>query len=377
MALNSPNIKRVLAYSTISQLGYMFLALGTGGYLLTQGEIDAGGLGYSAGMFHLMNHAFFKALLFLSAGAVIHLVATEEMAKMGGLRKYMPITSLVMLIGSLSIAGIPPFSGFWSKDEILASVWDAGSINWIFLVLYVLGILTAFMTAFYMFRMWFKTFMGSEGEATKHAAEHMGIGHGHTGKIKEHTPKVMTVPLMLLAALAIISGLAALFLFGDSFYGIVNYYGGEPITETASELLENVFTDPMTYLSIVVAVAGIMLAYFTFYKHKVDAAAIAAKPAVKPLYNMLLARYGFTKGYNWIGEKAVYGFSLALDAFDRYVIDGIVNGIATVFIKTGKGLRKAQTGFVQTYASVVVGGAVVMMLLMYLVLTVLGVDLSP
>jgi len=380
MALNSPNIKRVLAYSTISQLGYMFLALGVGGYLLTQGEVEEGVLGYSAGMFHLMNHAFFKALLFLSAGAVIHLVATEEMAKMGGLKKYMPITSAVMLIGSLSIAGIPPFSGFWSKDEILASVWEAGSVDWIFYILYVMAVLTAFMTAFYMFRMWFKTFCGPEGEATKHVAAHMAHGHegAHEGKIKEHTPKVMTVPLMLLAVLAVASGAVALFAFGDSFYGVISQpFGAEAISESAGEILENVFTDPMTYLSILVAAAGIMLAYFTFYKQKIDAAAIANKPAVKPLYNMLLSRYGFTKGYNFIGEKVLYGFSLGLDMFDRYIIDGFINGTAKLFMRSGKGLRKAQTGFVQTYAGVVVGGAVVLMLLMFLFLSVMGVDLSP
>ncbi|MFA5313877.1 MAG: NADH-quinone oxidoreductase subunit L [Methanomassiliicoccales archaeon] len=377
MALNSPNIKRVLAYSTISQLGYMFLALGTGGYLLSQGEIEAGGLGYSAGMFHLMNHAFFKALLFLSAGAVIHLVATEEMRKMGGLRKYMPITSLVMLIGALSIAGIPPLSGFWSKDEILASVFEAGSMNGVFMLLYVLGMATAFMTAFYMFRMWFMTFTGPEGEATKKVAEHSKHeGHGQkAGRFSEHTPKVMSVPLILLAVLAIFSGMAALFFFGDTFYGTVFF--DEPNHETSIELLETIFTHALTYLSIIVAAAGILLAYFAYYKKKIDVKAIAAKPAVKPLYDMLLARYGFTKGYNWIGEKAVYGFSLVLDKFDRFVIDGLINGIAKVCMKTGKGLRKVQTGFVQTYAGFVVGGAVVMMLLMYLILTVLGVDISP
>ncbi|QLH74618.1 MAG: NADH-quinone oxidoreductase subunit L [Methanomassiliicoccales archaeon] len=384
MALNSPNIKRVLAYSTISQLGYMFLALGTGGYLLAEGHTEEGILGYSAGMFHLMNHAFFKALLFLSAGAVIHYVHTEEMAKMGGLRKYMPITSLVMLIGALSIAGIPPLSGFWSKDEVLATVFEAGSTNWIFALLWVMGVATAFMTAFYMFRMWFLTFTGPEGSATKHATAHGehheghdGKEHGHAkaGRFKEHTPKVMTVPLMLLAVLALFSGMAALFFFGESFYGTVFFE--EPIHETSVEILEKVFTSVLTYVSILIAAGGIFLAYMAFYKKRIDVAAIVNRPAIRPLYNMLLARYGFTKGYDQFGLKVVYGFSLLLDWFDRNIIDGIVNGIGRVSLKAGRGLRKVQTGFVQTYAGIAVGGAVVLMLLMYLLLSVMGVDLSP
>ena len=380
MALNSPNIKRVLAYSTISQLGFMFLGLGTGAYLFAVGIYEEGSLGYSAAMFHLMNHAFFKALLFLSAGAVIHYVHTEEMSKMGGLRKYMPITSIVMLLGAISIAGIPPLSGFWSKDELLAVVESAGSENWAFYLLYAMGVCAAFMTAFYMFRMWFKTFTGPEGEATKHAAAHMAHDdHGHhekehkakPGKIKEHTPAVMTVPLMLLAVLAVFSGMAALFFFGTPFYGIVFFE--EPIVETGTEILENVFTAWTTYLSIAVAAGGIGLAYLAFYKKSIDVDAFVKRPAVKPLYNMLLARYGFTKGYDWVGEKAVYGFSLVLDWFDLHVIDGIVNGLARGTAKAGRGLRRVQTGFVQTYAGVVVGGAVLMMLLGYFILVLLGV----
>jgi proton-translocating NADH-quinone oxidoreductase chain L len=380
MALNSPNIKRVLAYSTISQLGFMFLGLGTGAYLFAAGIYEEGSLGYSAAMFHLMNHAFFKALLFLSAGAVIHFVHTEEMSKMGGLRKYMPITSIVMLLGAISIAGIPPLSGFWSKDELLAVVESAGSENWVFYLLYAMGVCTAFMTAFYMFRMWFKTFTGPEGEATKHAAAHMAHDdHGHKGKehqakpgkIKEHTPAVMTVPLMLLAVLAVFSGMAALFFFGTPFYGIVFFE--EPIVETGMEILENVFTAWTTYLSIAVAVGGIGLAYVAFYQKSIDVDAFVKRPAVKPLYNMLLARYGFTKGYDWVGMRAVYGFSLVLDWFDLHVIDGIVNGLARGTAKAGRGLRRVQTGFVQTYAGVVVGGAVLMMLLGYFILVLLGV----
>jgi NADH:ubiquinone oxidoreductase subunit 5 (subunit L)/multisubunit Na+/H+ antiporter MnhA subunit len=309
MALNSPLIKRVLAYSTISQLGYMFLSLGTGAYLfgigLKHGDealMAAGSIAFAAGLFHLMNHAFFKALLFLSAGAVIHFVHTEELRLMGGLRKHMKVTSTVMLIGSLSIAGIPILSGFWSKDEILASVFEAGADHWVFLLLWLMGVITAFLTAFYMFRMWFMAFGGEEGEATKHAThvkgEHVGTHgdeHGHEAEVHEHheAPWVMLGPLVILAILAIGSGLVVF--IGEGFGGTIYFEIPEAFD------LGKILGDWLTYLSVFVAIAGIALAYFTFYNKKIDASAIANKPSVRPLYNMLLKRYGFTKGYDYIG----------------------------------------------------------------------------
>ncbi len=189
VALAANDIKRVLAYSTISQLGYMILGLGAGGYLVIHAN-DPGG--YAAAMFHLMNHAFFKALLFLCAGSVIHAVGTNDMRLMGGLGKKMRITSTTMLMGAIAIAGIPPFSGFWSKDEVLAAVYHAGEFDPVFFLLWAMGIATAFMTAFYMFRMWFMTFAG-EPRSDYHAHE---------------SPKIMTVPLMILAGLAMVSGFA-------------------------------------------------------------------------------------------------------------------------------------------------------------------------
>jgi NADH-quinone oxidoreductase subunit L len=154
--------------------------------------LEVGNTGYMAAIFHLMNHAFFKALLFLSAGAVIHAVHTEDMRKMGGLSKKLKITSLVMLVGALAISGIPPFSGFWSKDLVLESAISAAAINPWFWLLYIAGTVTAFMTAFYMFRLWFMTFKGEESEAAHHAHE---------------APAVMWVPLAILAIAATISGL--------------------------------------------------------------------------------------------------------------------------------------------------------------------------
>jgi len=387
MALNSPLIKRVLAYSTISQLGYMFLSLGTGAYLFGIGMQTpdlaaaealkvAGSIAFAAGLFHLMNHAFFKALLFLSAGSVIHYVHTEELKLMGGLRKHMKVTSTVMLIGSLSIAGIPILSGFWSKDEILSSVFNASgsTTQWVFLLLWLMGVITAFLTAFYMFRMWFMTFGGEEGEATKHATqtkgEHVGAHadeHGHAADVHEHheAPLSMLGPLVVLAILAVGSGLVVF--IGQGFSGTI-WFG---VAEAFS--LDKILGDWLTYLSVLVAIAGITLAWLTYSKKKVDAGAIASNPSVRPFYNLLLNRYGFTKGYNFIGEKVVYGFSLAVDWFDRNVIDGIVNLISRDLIGSGKRLRKMQTGLVQSYSAVIIGGVVALIILLYVLGYVLKV----
>jgi len=345
MALNNPNIKRVLAYSTISQLGYMFLALGAGGYLFAiAAEPNAG---FTAGMSHLMNHAFFKALLFLSAGAVIHAVHTEDMRQMGGLSKKLKITSLVMLIGALSIAGIPPLSGFWSKDEILAVTFEVGEVNALFYVLFAMGVITAFMTAFYMFRLWFMTFAGKPaGQAAEHAHE---------------APRSMTGPLTILAVLAIFSGMSILFGFGTS----INYL--QEVHEGALEVLELVFSDPLTYISIVAAVLGIGLAYLMYYRKSISTDIFVATPARRAVYNTLLARYGFTRGYDLFGEKVIYGLSKVVDLFDRKVIDGVVNGISWIAIRVGSSLRRVQTGAVQSYATVVIIGVFVILVLLFLI----------
>src|SRR5438034_6935428 len=196
MAVVNTDIKRVLAFSTISQLAYMFLGLGAGAYVMatqaSRGE-EVNSAGYSAALYHLFNHAFFKALLFLSAGSVIHAVNTNDMREMGGLSKAMPTTSKVMLLGSLALAGIVPFSGFFSKGEILSVTFDAGADHPGFYLLFAFGIVTAFLTAFYAFRLWFMTFHG----------EYRGHEHPH------ESPRVMTTPLMILAGFALVSGLLA------------------------------------------------------------------------------------------------------------------------------------------------------------------------
>jgi NADH:ubiquinone oxidoreductase subunit 5 (subunit L)/multisubunit Na+/H+ antiporter MnhA subunit len=359
MALNNPNIKRVLAYSTISQLGYMFLALGAGGYMIAIAAFgdhhveELGNAGYMAGMFHLINHAFFKALLFLSAGAVIHAVHTEDMRLMGGLSKKMKITSFVMLIGALSIAGIPPLSGFWSKDEVLAAVWNAGELNSIFMLLYVMGIVTAFLTAFYMFRLWFMTFKGEGKEASHHAHE---------------APKSMVVPLMILAIFAFSTGFILMGPDGGlpAVIRTVNIDGHLIPGETLGlGWIEKLFSEWQTWLSIIVAVSGVGLAYMAYCKKSISVDRFATGGS-KKVYDLLLARYGFPKGYDWIGKKAVYGFSLAIDLFDRKVIDGVVNGISRLAVSGSGTLRKVQTGIVQTYATVIIAAVSVILILMYL-----------
>jgi NADH-quinone oxidoreductase subunit L len=322
----------------------MFLALGAGGYLFAAGQVEEGSAGFTAGMFHLMNHAFFKGLLFLCAGAVIHAVHTEDMRLMGGLRSKMKITSLAMLVGALSISGIPPLSGFWSKDEVLASAFNAGSVQWAFYLLWAMGVVTAFLTAFYMFRLWFMTFSGPQGEAAHHAHD---------------APKSMSVPLIVLAVFAFGSGLVVLFGLG----GVV--YFDVPEIKSALDVLAATFGDPLTYVSIAAAVLGITLAYFVYYKKSVSLARFA-QGGSKKVYDLLLNRYYFPKGYDAFGMKVTYGFARAVDWFDQKVIDGIVNGFSYLAVKSGAGLRKAQTGLVQTYATVIVAGLTVLLLLLYL-----------
>ncbi len=346
VALVATDIKRVLAYSTISQLGYMTLALGAGGYLVVYAD---SGAGYSAALLHLMNHAFFKALLFLCAGSVIHAVGTNDMRLMGGLGKKMRITSLTMLIGAIAISGIPPFSGFWSKDEVLAAVYSAGEFDSVFFLLWAMGIATAFMTAFYMFRMWFMTFAG-EPRTAYHAHE---------------SPRLMTVPLVILAALALSSGFA-LFV-GDGFgafaeHSIADLFEGGH-HGSAADILVEIFGDPLTYVSLVLAVTGIMLAYAMYYKPRIDRS-IFARGVSGSLQRALENRWYISKFYDDFAVKVVYGLSLVADAFDRHVIDGMVNGFAYLGTRSGAVLRRAQSGNVQRYASLIVIGLCLLLIFM-------------
>src|SRR5438094_2141298 len=373
MAVVNFDIKRVLAFSTISQLAYMFLGLGAGAYIMAT-EVSRGeatnSAGYSAALYHLFNHAFFKALLFLGAGSVIHAVATNDMREMGGLAKPMPVTSKVMLFGALALAGIVPFSGFFSKGEILSVTFEAGAENPGFYLLYALGVGTAFLTAFYAFRLWFMTFHGT----------YRGHVHPH------ESPRVMTVPLMILGGFTLVSGLLAYPMQG---FGNLVFFGraeagfplvGIPLSEY---VLEGV--------SMGVAALGLALAWAVYATKRVPAERFTASRGGAFIQRMLTKRYWIDDAYDAFGRTGVYGMARALDWFDRKVIDGIVNGVgrAGIIVATGTDrfdrqvidgavnavsletvrtslrLRQRQTGQVQSYAWVVVLGIVVVIALMF------------
>ena len=370
MALNNMNIKRVLAYSTISQLGYMILGLGAGGYLIALGMdmggaegdilITAGAAGFIAGCFHMMNHAFFKALLFMCSGSVIHAVGTEDMREMGGLGKHMKITSITMLLGSLSIAGFPLFSGFWSKDLVIEIAMEAGHDGTVwFTVLWILAIITAFMTAFYMFRMWFMTFMGEEGHASQHC-------HGES-------PKTMTTPLVILSVFAVLSGF--LLMFGlDAMISFDVAATGFQVGGGHSEGFEyftELFTNPYTYLTIVLALVGIGIAYVMYVKKTVDPGKFN-KDGNSWLYKALTKRWWFPDLYNQISWKLGYGVAKGVNYVDRQVIDGTVNGLSAAVVGGGDVMSKVQTGNVHDYASVVLLGVAVLSVLFVVIAMILG-----
>jgi len=355
MALNNMNIKKVLAYSTVSQLGYMILALGAGGYLWANGYHELGALGFFAGCFHMINHAFFKALLFMGSGSVIHACGTEDMTLMGGLLKKMKITGFTMLFGCLSIAGIPIFSGFWSKDLVIDTAFAAfeegsgDAATW-FLVLWILAVITAFMTAFYMFRMWFMTFMGEPRENALHC-------HGES-------PKTMTTPLIILAVFALISGLFMFFGLGDmlAFHGVV--------VDGVEEAIK-LFTNPYTYLTLGLAVVGIAIAFMMYVKKTINPGKFN-KDGESWLYKALTKRWWFPDMYNQISWKLGYGVAKGVNYIDRQVVDGTVNGLSSAVVGGGDVMSKVQTGHVQDYSSIVLFGVSVLCVLFLVIAIVLG-----
>lgn len=366
MALNNMNIKKVLAFSTVSQLGYMILALGAGGYLVALGMdagntalIAAGVAGFTAGVFHMMNHAFFKALLFMCSGSVIHATGTEDMRQMGGLHKHMKITSITMLLGSLSIAGFPLFSGFWSKDLVLEIALEAGDHTVWFTVLWLLAVITAFMTAFYMFRMWFMTFMGEEGHATQHC-------HGES-------PRTMTAPLVILSVFAVLSGFLIMFgLDGIASFSVTPdaFVVGGGHAE-GFEYFAELFTNPYTYLTIVLALVGIGIAYLMYAKKTVDPGKFN-KNGESALYKALANRWWFPQLYNAISWKFGYGVAKGVNFVDRQVIDGTVNGLSAAVVGGGDTLSKMQTGNVHDYSSVVLLGVAVLSVVFVVIAMILG-----
>jgi NADH-quinone oxidoreductase subunit L len=311
MGLVMTDIKRVLAYSTISQLGYMMLGLGTGGIAI--------------GIFHLFTHAFFKALLFLGAGSINHATGTFDMRQMGGLRRLMPWTYATFVIASLSIAGFWPLAGFWSKDEILASSLDTQP------VLFALAMITVFMTAFYMFRVVFLTFGG----------EYRGGSPEAHGKPHE-SPSVMVTPMVILAMLSVVSGL----------WNVTGHFGafmGHGETHGFVEGFFGILIHFLPWASLITAGLGVLLAYALYNAKWLSAERIGR--VFSPLYILFYQKYWFDELYEGVivNTGLLKGFFSGLQYFDSKAVAGAANGIADVTIATGKTIRRAQTGQLQLY----------------------------
>jgi NADH-quinone oxidoreductase subunit L len=330
IALVQTDVKRVLAYSTISQLGYMMLALGT--------------FGYVAAIFHLFTHAFFKALLFLGSGSVNHATNTFDMRQMGGLKKYMPVTYWTFVIGSLSLAGIFPLAGFWSKDEILLDAWRHDRALW------AIGLSVAFMTAFYMFRAIFLTFHG-EYKGGQPVDHHDEDSHFHGDPAHPHeSPWAMKGPLIVLSVPAIAAGwLAYDHLFKDFIEAALPHVESHGST----------FEIGIAVSSSVVAVAGIGAAWAIYMKRWVTSESIRATFA--PFAIIFENKYYLDRIYEDLFVRTIFqrGWNALLQANDRYVVDGIVNGSGRVAREASSRLKVIQTGQVQSYGLGIVAGVII------------------
>jgi NADH-quinone oxidoreductase subunit L len=324
IACTQKDIKRILAYSTLSQLGYMMFALGVGGY--------------TASMFHVFTHAFFKCMLFLVAGAVIHAVHSNNLDSMGGLRKKMPFAYFSCLIACLAIAGIPPFSGFWSKDEILLAALAAGNYT-----VFFAGLLTGGLTAFYMFRMFFLTFHGS--------------ARSDVARIQENP--WMTVPIVVLAVPAAVIG----FVSRDFFMSFVQ----APVLSSHVELPQQAmgFGEMVPAVAALMGVLGVVAAWLFYARKGVNVEAVLETDIRSRLYKTVYNKfyfdemyYAFTRGFL---IKGVAGF---LKIIDKYVIDAFGDFIAGVLQWLGRGVRLVQNGFFAAYASILVLGVVLGMLML-------------
>ncbi|MFQ6070712.1 MAG: NADH-quinone oxidoreductase subunit L [Candidatus Aminicenantales bacterium] len=330
MALTQNDIKRVLAYSTISQIGYMFIGCGVGAY--------------AAGMFHLYTHAFFKSLLFLAAGSVMHALSGElNMKKMGGLKKYLPLTYPTFLVGAIAIAGIPFFSGFFSKDAILTSAFARQQY-----FIWALGILGAVLTAFYMFRLIFLTFHG-EPRMSEEVRSHI-----------HESPPVMTVPLVILAFFSVVAGYVGVpVVFGKNLNVFDRFL--EPVIKAAHIPHLSLETEWLVILvSVVVALFGIYIAYaFYIKKPQIPENLVKRFPGT---YRLLYNKYYVDEMYNAaFVQPLVRGSEVIYDRFDLKVIDGAVNGSASVTGLTGKILSYIQTGLVKDYALVFLLGVIIIL----------------
>ena len=330
------DIKRVLAFSTISQIGFMMVALG----VCTSADPHEGGLGYMAGMFHLFTHAMFKALLFLGAGSIIHAVHSNEMSAMGGLRKYMPITHITFLIACLAIAGIPPFSGFFSKDEILTACFQFSPImGWIMTVI-------AGMTAFYMFRLYYGIFWAGSEPGQKSASDG---GDSHMPHPHE-SPLAMTLPLMLLAVVTIVAGFIP---FGHFISSNGEAYSIHLDWSVAGT-------------SIVVAVVAIAIATYIYAGSRQPVANALAR-RFKGLWTAAYHRFYLDEVYQFITHRIIFGcICRPIAWWDRHVVDGFFNFLAWSAEATSDEIRGLQSGRIQQYTFVFLLGTLALILLLLL-----------
>lgn len=337
IALKQNDIKKVLAYSTVSQLGYMFLALGTGAYV--------------AAVFHVMTHAFFKALLFLGSGSVIHAMGGEQdIRRMGGLKKYMKVTHVTFLIGCLAIAGIPGLSGFFSKDEILAASYEKSPI------FYAIGLFTALLTAFYMFRLYATTFRGSFRGT--HDQEH----HLH------ESPSAITIPLIVLAILSIVGGYIGIPEFmAHGAHALRDFL--QPVFAASYDQLREHHAHPLTHseewmltgISTALIVVVVIFAWSKFSKKPETGEpagvgkVLANKWYVDELYDKVIV-----KPLNWLG-------GILNDVFERYIIDGVVNGVGKAVNYSSRQLRLLQSGQVGNYVLLMVLGMLLIFVLQFFI----------
>ncbi len=319
IACTQTDIKRVLAYSTMSQIGYMMFALGVSG---NGGEH---GLGYTASMFHLFTHAFFKSLLFLGAGAVIHLVHSNDMKDMGGLRKFMPITHLTFLVACLAIAGVPPFSGFFSKEEILLAAYNSS------MIVYVIALLTSGLTAFYMFRLYFSIFWNKQSEV------HNDHGEGTFS---------MKLPLVILAVCTIAVGFIP---FGH-------------FVSTDGKALETPFHLMFSIAPVLIGLTGIAVAMWMYKKESSKPQQVST--ALGGLYKAAYHKFYMDELYLFITKKIVFNLIGRPAAWiDRNIVDGLMNGIATTTGKISSLIKGLQSGKVQNYALYFFGGIAALIIL--------------
>ncbi|MGA2003782.1 MAG: NADH-quinone oxidoreductase subunit L [Terriglobales bacterium] len=338
------DIKKVLAYSTVSQLGYMFMACGVAAF--------------SAGIFHLMTHAFFKGLLFLAAGSVIHGVGGEQdMRKMGGLRVYMPWTFLTMSIATFAIAGFPPLAGFFSKDEILWKAYSSEYGSWVF---WLLGVITAFITSFYMFRLWFMTFFGDyRGAPPPDSHGHKADAHGHDHGEPHESPWVMLGPLAILAILSVVGGWVGIGGRFEHFLAPVFQSGGDlakETAETASKATEYI----LMAVSVAAALLGFLLAW-TLYINRPKLPALIAD-GLGGLYQAVVHKYYIDELYALLFVKPLIEGSTTIlwHGIDQGVIDATVNNSAEAARNVSDEVRHMQSGNLRSYAGwVAAGGAVV------------------